>query len=207
MKPNEEQSRLLTLLEQKNREIKIHRLELKARLEEMLQKEASLLSVEQSQLANRAYVAGVSKTRIGRAMGTTNWNTVNDVLALTNPDWQQPEEVDEVRGEGWSFDRSTGRLTLTNWKNRHKRAMDDSKTLVVPLVLNEDSSELDAKNYVRDVREPGVDVMWWVEILGQVNALAGHHAARQEGEESTDARGYEELVRNAALNRDWEEED
>lgn len=99
MKPNPEQKQSLDALARKNKQIRTHRADARARIEQQIEEEMVVLLVEQSQLANQCVDLGVSKTRVGRAMGTTNWETITTVLSLATPERTAEPEPAEEAGE------------------------------------------------------------------------------------------------------------
>lgn len=93
MKPDPRQEALLQQLMEKHHEIMTERrfgmLEAKRALEAKLEG----MRREESRLANRALEAGLSKTRIGRAVGTSNWHTVAELLDLTGDERKAEQEI------------------------------------------------------------------------------------------------------------------
>lgn len=59
---------------------------LRATIEAQLADVLNDLSIRESQQANRAFAVKVTKTDIGRALGTANWETIEAVLARTAGD-------------------------------------------------------------------------------------------------------------------------
>jgi len=57
-----------------------HKARLKLRLEEMLRAELADMKDAEAEAARHALALGVSKTAIGRAVGTANWNTIQAIL-------------------------------------------------------------------------------------------------------------------------------
>lgn len=205
MKPNEEQSRMLKDLQRKNQQIKIQRIESRLRLEKLLEEELAVLLVEQSQLANRALVAGVSKSRIGMAMGTTNGGTVNNVLALAARPELEPEEVTAITSDdGWRYDKATGVLTLTKWRNLKEQP--ETGQLEIPLELDV-AGALQAKDWRHDVYDRKVHTTWFTDLLHGLNVSLGLKQPHVELElEPAQTDPYANAA-EWATNRDWEEED
>ena len=76
---------------------------LRATIEAQLADALNDLSIKESQQANRALASKVTKTDIGRALGTANWETIESVLARTAGDLTAAD-----------FDPRNKRYTLTN---------------------------------------------------------------------------------------------
>lgn len=98
---------------------------LRRRIEEEFAKEIDGLLRKRSRAANEALAAGVPKTRIGRALGTSNWSTIQEILDLTR-DERADRRADQsaVRAPSgpWSLHRDpAGNLvgvTFHQWRSR-----------------------------------------------------------------------------------------
>jgi hypothetical protein len=67
---------------------------LRATIEAQLASALNDLAVKESEQANRALIVGVKKADIGRAIGTTNWDTLQAVLARVQmPNQYAPSTV------------------------------------------------------------------------------------------------------------------
>src|SRR4051812_39193138 len=75
---------------------------LRAQIEEEFEKRFDDLLRKRSRAANAALANGVSKSRVGRAMGTTNWPQINEVLALTEEEHAVETASRYLVGDGWS---------------------------------------------------------------------------------------------------------
>lgn len=180
MKTNAEQQQWLDTLSRKNQQVRLHRLEARARLEKLIEQELSVLLVEQSQLANEALKAGVSKTRIGRAIGTANWDTIKEVLGLTDPSVWAVEDVTAptppVQAEDgvWTFYPDRSVLVIHRWKEHGTMARAHQDALEIPLVV--DANGMLESSYGTDpetTRRTKINWDLWSNIRAQVNAAMG----------------------------------
>lgn len=173
MKPNPEQQYLIEKLAAKHKQYKIAELTVAERIREQVEKELNVLLVERSQIANEAHAAGVSKTRIGRALMTSDWGTVRSVLELAGGA-AAPEAVEAnfIKGDGWIFNKETFKLELTAWPHRHLKRT-EKRLLVIPMHRAEGSRFDPATNdyvtvpevrpidYAGDVYKQGVETDTW----------------------------------------------
>jgi hypothetical protein len=89
------------------------RSKLRLDIEEMLRDRLIDLELKESRAANEALAAGASKTAVGRAMGTANWQTIEAVLARTAGDVPTEKRVIDPLDERYSFDAEGKTLTVT----------------------------------------------------------------------------------------------
>lgn len=155
---------------------------LRAQIEAEFEKRFDDLLRKRSRAANAALAAGVSKSRVGRAMGTTNWPQINEVLALTETERVTEQTADRyLIGDGWSFDTETLTFELTAWRHRHTKKI-EKRTLTVPMHKVEvmdgygkRSTILRAVNNKADLYDLGVDDQDWFRpvVVAEVEALIG----------------------------------
>lgn len=183
MKPNPEQQHMIDRLSAKHREFKLAELTVRERVQQQVERELNVLLVERSQAANDALAAGVSKTRIGKAMNTSDWSTVRSVLDLAGPTEADlvAAEAKYLKGDGWSFDTETLTFELTAWRHRHTKKI-EKRTLTVPMHKVEvmdgygkRSTILRAVNNKADLYDLGVDDQDWFRpvVVAEVEALIG----------------------------------
>ena len=84
------------------------RRELEAQYEAQLEK----IRIRESLAANAAKVAGASLTRIGKMMGTSDWKTINDRLALTA---FESEEVAKMPKYTLDHETMTAQINWVEW--------------------------------------------------------------------------------------------
>lgn len=84
---------------------------LRATIEAQLADALNDLSIKESQQANRALDAKITKTDIGRALGTANWQTIEAILARTAGDLTA-SDFDPLN-ERYSVEGDQIRVTLT----------------------------------------------------------------------------------------------
>lgn len=70
-----------------HRDYIMERATIRERIQREYEAQLQKLMILKSQAANEAIRAGVAKTDIGRAVGTSNWETINELLSLTAGDW------------------------------------------------------------------------------------------------------------------------
>lgn len=78
---NGEQLQLITALTDTHKERIVGRAEIRARIEAEFEVQLQGIYLREAALAAEAYEKGVPKSRIGRAVGTTDWKTVEQLLA------------------------------------------------------------------------------------------------------------------------------
>lgn len=107
------------------------RREIEARFEAELMK----IRVRESMAANEAIKAGASLTKVGRAMGTSDWRTIQDRLALTAEEFAVKQEV-----PSWviDWDAKTGVLNWFEWDGERTEGPLD-------IVIAEDPEEFSIK--------------------------------------------------------------
>jgi hypothetical protein len=175
-----------------------------------------VLRVELSQIANKALAAGISKTKIGRAMGTANWGTVNEVLGLAGTPAITADEVSGVRGDGWSYDQETLVLTLDKFPNRHTGET-IKKRAEIQLIHDERTDRLVVNPvHVQEqiIKHGGKGEHAW-DVVDKINMDLGlgakFYGRLQPPVTVTEPSGagmdFEELARRAGESRAWEDED
>lgn len=91
-----EQQFELNVLRDIHAEIALKRSTLRAQIERELEKQMTALYARQSRQANTCINAGVSKTKVGRAIGTSDWATIKRVLDLTANEFEAPVEAESA---------------------------------------------------------------------------------------------------------------
>lgn len=95
---------------------------LKRRIEEEFAKQMDGLIRRRSRAANAAIAAGVPKTRVGRALGTSDWSTISDILSMTASEFEdQQQALASANEQPWVIktdqrDRVVG-ITLHRWED------------------------------------------------------------------------------------------
>lgn len=199
MRYTPEQQQAIDLLAAKHQQIAVGRSEIRARLERQIEHEMNLLYIEESQLANKALNLGVSKTRIGRSIGTSHWPSIQSVLELAKP----AEVVAEQVWRPWEYDAAARTVTFHEWLDR--------VDLRNPKLRREDVTY----RVVDDPYEPGklafeqeaYRVVHMRSLEPVIDELMGQHQAPAA---TTDAitSSFDELTKAYAMNPDaYEEED
>lgn len=103
----------LTALSAAHDEKILGRSRLRSEIEAVLRDKLIELELKESRAANEALAEGLSKTAIGRAMGTSDWGTIEEVLARTAEDVPLEEYVIDPLASRYSFDAEANTLTVT----------------------------------------------------------------------------------------------
>lgn len=88
------------------------RARLRTEIEAVLRDRLIDLELKESIAANEAIAAGASKTAVGRALGTANWQTIEAVLARTAGDIPTEARVIDPLDERYFFDTEGTTLKL-----------------------------------------------------------------------------------------------
>lgn len=91
------------------------------RIREQFEREFEALLRRQSKQANRCIAQGIPKTKVGRALGTSDWGTIAGVLSLTREEIRQDEQVavaNTVEGPNgdWTYHPDTKILVVHHWR-------------------------------------------------------------------------------------------
>jgi hypothetical protein len=93
------QKRALSKLETIHDEYMENKRNIRREIEARFEAELLKIRVRESMAANEAIRAGASLTKVGRAMGTSDWRTIQDRLALTAEEFIKKAEV-----PSWTID-------------------------------------------------------------------------------------------------------
>ena len=106
LNPHAKQS--LEVLAEKHRAYQIAKLTIEAELKEELVERLSSYKSERDIALRLAEEAGVPRTHLGKAIGTTNYRTVQDILSETEDAVVKPELTDSSSGK-WSLTSLPGK--------------------------------------------------------------------------------------------------
>lgn len=110
------------------------------RIQEQVERELDALLRRQSRQARRCLEQGVPKTKIGRALGTADWKTINGVLELTAPEARvaiAAEQAQEARQAelaptpDWEYDVASRRLLVRRWTDEQNLTHEGEFTVQV----------------------------------------------------------------------------
>lgn len=91
---------------------------LRAQLWAEYQKRLQAARYRTSRLANKARAQGATNAAIGRAYGTSNWETVKKLLTITEGEFiEGAAAVEEIR-KGWEWNEATRVVTVHEWLDR-----------------------------------------------------------------------------------------
>lgn len=162
-------------------EVQLEKRLLRKRIEAEFERQFDALMRKQSRACHEALVLGVPKTRIGRAMGTSNWEMINRIFDLTADEAQVEQKIATQHtppvesGDGvWTFHPDNSTLVIHRWREHGTMARRRSDDLEIPLVTDQfgflASSYGPAEATTRETR-----ISWdlWDAILAQVNTAMG----------------------------------
>lgn len=123
VKLNPQQERILDRIDELHEEVVAARRTFRKRIEEQFAKEIDGLLRKRSRAANEGLAAGIPKSRIGRALGTSDWGTITDILALTADEFDPAVPTGQSVSDGrWLLHRDdAGRpasATFFRWMTR-----------------------------------------------------------------------------------------
>lgn len=81
-KTHDEQVRLLNAISAIHTERVIQRANMRAEIERMYEEKLYHFKLEEAKLMIEGLEMGISKTKLGRAIGTADWNTVQEMLEI-----------------------------------------------------------------------------------------------------------------------------
>lgn len=114
-----EQSMMLDNLRDTHAELAMKRSTLRAQVEKELESRLNAILRRRSRLANECVAAGISKTKVGRAMGTSDWKTISSILAITRDEFETDQNAGKAyRVENLDEQGSPTAVTLEVYKDR-----------------------------------------------------------------------------------------
>lgn len=162
-------------------EVQLEKRLLRKRIEAEFERQFDALMRKQSRACHEALVLGVPKTRIGRAMGTSNWEMINRIFDLTADEAQVEQKLATQHtppvesGDGvWTFHPDNSTLVIHRWREHGTMARRRSDDLEIPLVL--DASGLWESALGRDpetTKQTKINWDLWRGIRTQVNIATG----------------------------------
>ena len=105
---NSHAKQTLDVLTEKHRAYQIAKLTIEAELKEELNERLSSYKQERDIALRLAEEAGVPRTHLGKAIGTSNYRTVQEILAETASEVVKPDIADDSSGK-WSLTRLPNR--------------------------------------------------------------------------------------------------
>jgi hypothetical protein len=103
---------------------------IRRQIEQKYEQELFKIRMRESLAANEAKKAGASLTKIGRAIGTSDWRTIQDRLALTADDFIEKESI-----PSFVFDRDAMTVTINWWEWEGERF---EEPMVLPMAPERD---------------------------------------------------------------------
>lgn len=173
MRLSHQQQFELDVLRDIHAEIALKRSTLRAQIERELEKQMTALYARQSRQANTCINAGVSKTKVGRAIGTADWATIKRVLDLTANEFvPEPVEGQSISADyellDLDVDGSPGAIRFKRYKAASGDWVDSPLTLAFrrpdpndPIVLESGPgwNKLDMAYQMEVVR--GINATWF----------------------------------------------
>lgn len=168
MRMSDEQEFKLSVLRRVHEELALKRTTLRAQIEERLQDELNSVYLRRAQAASECLSAGISKTKIGRAMGTSDWKTITDILAQAQRGGSGQVSVEgrPWRLEGVDETGSPERVVLATYPDKATK-----ETVEGPLTIHFKKIFGGPMVDLADPREAdAVDLQFLYDLLQDINA-------------------------------------